>query len=195
MTPALATLGLLGFVTSEVLLLPKPFPNPVVAPNPPEVLGFALGRNNEGLECSLCAPQHGLLFTSYLKKQESLFPFLLSDGEAIPGSPCYGVLPLFSRRCLFMDSYNHFFSCQHYFKHKDFLCWCLSPQNNDRLQSDPWRALASLGAATPTSWGLHCVSLDHSWFHLQSFPCWCHFSSLSCRWIIRFACNSPHHTQ
>lgn len=138
----------MGFVTSEVLLLPKRFPNPAVALNPPEVLGFALGRNNEGLECSLCAPQHGLLFTSYLKKQESLFPFLLSDGEAIPGSPCYGVLPLFSRRCLFMDSYNHFFSCQHYFKHKDFLCWCLSPQNNDRLQSDPWRALASLGAAT-----------------------------------------------
>lgn len=177
------------------MLLPTPFPNRVFALNPPEVLDCALGRNNEGLECSLCAPQHGLLFTSYLRKQESQFPFLLSDEEAIPGSPCYGVLPLFSRRCLFMASFNHFVSCQHYFKQKDFLCWCLSAQNNDRLQSDPWRALASLGAATPSPWGLLCVSLDHSWFHLQSSPCWCGFSSLSQGWIIRFVCNSPNQSQ
>lgn len=80
-----------------------------------------------------------------------------------------------------MDSYNNFFSCQHYFKHKDFLCWRLSPQNNDRLQSDPWRAFVSSGAATPSPWGLRGVSLDHSWLHLRSFPCCCGFSSLSHR--------------
>lgn len=73
----------------------------------------------------------------YFKKQEPPFPFLPSDEEAIPGSPCYGVLPFISSLCLFMDSYNHFFFCQCYFKHKDFLCRCLSHQNNDRLQPDP----------------------------------------------------------
>jgi len=81
----------------------------------------------------------------YLKKHEPLFPFLPSDEEAIPGSPCYGALPLISSICLSMDSYNHFFFCQHYFKHKDFLCRCLPHQNNVRLQSDHQSAFASLG--------------------------------------------------
>lgn len=88
----------------------------------------------------LCTTSRSLVYqlqSSTLKNKNPRFLSCRLMRKLFQAYPAMGSLPLISSICLFGDSYNHFFFCQHYFKHKDFLCRCLSLQNNDGLQSDP----------------------------------------------------------
>lgn len=146
MTAALAVcLGLLRYlvfhVQTPVICLSlsgsRCFPKPVVASSLPAGLGSAVTMTQQ----HPCDSSRRLVYQRQSSTLTTSTP--VSFPAAIPGSPCYGVLPFISS--VFIHSFNHFFFCQHYFKHEYFLCRCLSHQNNDRLQSDPQLGLASLG--------------------------------------------------